>query len=127
MYPGRLSEHFERWEFACPCGCGKDTVDAELIKVLEDLRARLGGHKITVSSGCRCVLWNATKEVGGSVGSKHIVGKAADIVVENVSADIVADCMDDKYPGRYGIGRYDWGTHIDVRVVEARWDKRNYG
>ena len=39
---GDLSENFSRHEFACKCGCGNDTVDAELIRVLQSVRARFG-------------------------------------------------------------------------------------
>jgi len=116
-----LSEHFERWEFACRCGCGLDTVDAELIAVLEDLRACLRGRPITITSGCRCLVHNLQE--GGSPDSEHTRGKAADIRIDGVPASTVADCLEDKYPGRYGIGRYDWGTHIDVREGCARWNK----
>ena len=32
------SKYFSRSEFACRCGCGFDTVDAELLQILEKLR-----------------------------------------------------------------------------------------
>ena len=116
---GDLSEHFNRSEFSCKCGCGQDTVDAELIRVLEDLRQSLRGA-IMINSGCRCERHNASE--GGSPGSQHIRGKAADIVVSGVDADTVAECLEDKYPGKYGIGRYPGRTHIDVRSgPPARW------
>ena len=37
----QLSAHFNREEFECTCHCGMDTVDAELIDVLEDIRFKL--------------------------------------------------------------------------------------
>ncbi len=116
---GQLSEHFLRGEFACRCGCGFDTVDAELVWVLEDLRAAFAGREVVINSGCRCESYN--RIVRGAADSQHIHGKAADIVVKWVDAATVADCLEDKYPGRYGIGRYHNWTHIDVRKEAARW------
>jgi len=117
---GDLSDNFSRHEFKCRCGCGFDTVDAELIKVLEKLRLILGGPRIVISSGCRCQKHNA--EIGGSPNSQHLKGKAADIKVERVHPDMVADCLGDSIPDKYGIGRYIDRTHIDVRSTKARWD-----
>jgi uncharacterized protein YcbK (DUF882 family) len=122
MEIGQLSENFWRSEFACPDGCGFNTVDAELIVVLEHLRLVLRNHPITITSGCRCQQHN--HDVGGADGSEHMNGKAADIVVVGIHADQVADCLEDLYPDRYGIGRYDGRTHIDVRSSKARWDYR---
>lgn len=119
---GDLSKNFSRAEFACRCGCGCDTVDAELIRVLEDLRRCLFSHPITITSGCRCPKHNM--EVGGEIDSQHMKGKAADIVVEDMPPEMVAECLEDKYPGKYGIGRYPTWTHIDVRSgPPKRWPK----
>ncbi len=116
---GQLSAHFHRSEFECRCGCGFATVDAELIRVLEDLRTAFRGRPVTINSGCRCSDHN--RAVGGHLLSQHIWGKAADIVVQCIDAATVADCLEDKYPDRYGIGRYNTWTHIDVRETRARW------
>ncbi|WP_319525690.1 D-Ala-D-Ala carboxypeptidase family metallohydrolase [uncultured Desulfosarcina sp.] len=122
MKVGQLSEHFFRHEFACKCGCGFDTVDAELIRVLEDLRTEFGDRKIKINSGCRCEAHNQAE--GGSSGSMHLQGKATDFRVDGVDADAVADFLENLYPNCYGIGRYNGRTHIDVRLHKARWDKR---
>ena len=114
----RLSSHFYRKEFACKCGCGGDTVDVELLRVLDQLRMRWMAPVI-ITSGYRCAAHNA--KVGGAPDSQHLVGKAADIAVRGISAETIADYLDDQYPGRYGIGRYPTWTHIDVREREARW------
>lgn len=122
---GDLSKNFSRDEFKCQCkdNCGFDTVDAELIAVLEKLRLALRNHQIKITSGCRCIHHN--REVKGSINSYHMSGKAADIVVDGIDADDVADCLEDLYPDRYGIGRYQGRTHIDVRsTTRARWDYR---
>ncbi|MGR7921927.1 D-Ala-D-Ala carboxypeptidase family metallohydrolase [Zobellella denitrificans] len=111
--------HFQRREFACKCGCGFDAVDAELLGVLEQLRADLGGHAVTITSACRCDSHN--RKVGGARNSVHRLGKAADIQVRGIAPARVADYLERTYPGRYGIGRYATFTHIDVREQAARW------
>ena len=125
---GNLSEHFDRSEFACHCGCGFDTPDPVLIEALEALRGLLGGVPIHVSSGCRCEARNA--KVGGaprtdeSPGSQHMYGKAADIAVDGVKADDVAKMAEQvKEFADGGIGRYATFTHVDVRGKKARWGK----
>ena len=116
---GDLSPHFNRQEFSCRCGCQTDTVDAELIMVLESLRERVG--PISINSGNRCPSHNASE--GGSTGSQHLVGKAADIVAHSATSSVVAEILIDQYPGKYGIGRYNGRTHIDVRSgPAARWN-----
>ena len=76
-------KHFKKSEFTCKCGCGMNNISIELVKVLEDIRNHFG-QPCTVTSGCRCASHN--KKVGGVQGSRHVVGKAADIYVKGVSA-----------------------------------------
>lgn len=116
---GDLSEHFDRKEFACQCGCGQDTVDYELIRVLEALRSRTG--PIIVTSGNRCVKHNM--DVGGALNSFHVISKAADIVVKGNTPLEIYHYLDERYPDRYGIGVYSGWVHIDVREKKARWDE----
>lgn len=118
---GDISEHFNRSEFACHCDCGLDTVDVELITVLETLRDYFNAPVI-INSGIRCREHNAA--VGGSQKSRHLIGKAADFVIDGIVADEVATALEKMYHTKYGIGRYDGRTHIDVRALKARWDKR---
>jgi uncharacterized protein YcbK (DUF882 family) len=125
---GYLTDNFNRSEFACPDECGFDTVDAELITVLENLRSALRNRPITITSGCRCFSHNEhvqlqanPKYIPGTSNSIHMDGKAADIKVEGVSPGTVADCLEMLYPGKYGIGRYKSWTHIDIRTTQARW------
>lgn len=123
MTQGQLSEHFDRAEFACHCGkCNQSTADAELIRVLENVRGLLGGRPVTILSGHRCLFHN--QAVGGARNSYHLLGKAADIMIAGVSANTVADCLEDVYHEMYGIIRYNDFTHIDVRDGVYREDKR---
>ena len=113
-----ISPHFKREEFACNDECGFDTVDVELVEVVEDVRAHFG-KPVTVNSGCRCQIHNAF--VGGEDHSKHLLGIASDIVVKDVSPSDVYVYLNRKYPHTYGIGHYETFTHIDVRSNRARW------
>lgn len=110
--------YFQREEFECPCGCGFDTVDYELVRVLDDIRAYFN-KPVTINSGCRCTSRNHS--VGGSTKSQHLYGKAADIAIKDIEAEIVYDYLNAKYPDTYGIGRYSTWTHIDVRYEKGRW------
>lgn len=112
---------FRRREFECKCGCGFNTVDFELSEVMDDVREHFG-EEVTITSGCRCKKHN--KAEGGEDDSTHLIGQACDFRVKNVHADIVADYLEKKYPNKFGIGRYNGRTHIDVRLSKARWDKR---
>lgn len=114
----KLSNHFSRAEFACKCGCGFNTVDAELITILEDLREQFK-RPVRINSACRCEKYNA--RVGGAKNSQHLTGKAADITVDDISPMGVYSYLIGKYPERFGIGRYKTFTHTDSRSNKARW------
>lgn len=114
----KLSANFSREEFACKCGCGFDHISLELVEVLQDVRNHFG-KPIKVTSACRCEEHNY--RVGGAKKSKHLLGIAADIVVKGVSPDEVVGYLTETYPTRYGVGKYNSFTHIDVRDKKARW------
>jgi len=114
---GDLSKNFSRSEFACKCGCGFNTVDSELIRILQSFRDKIG-EPITISSGCRCPIYNAF--ILGSENSQHMKGRAADIVTGNPIGD--QQYFLKEYSKKYGIGVYDTFTHIDTRSgPKARW------
>ena len=123
---GDLSRSFSRHEFRCKCrrDCGCDTVDAELIHVLQALRDYYQA-RVTINSGHRCEDHNTA--VGGapatasSNGSMHLYGRAADFVVDGVRPQEVQAYLQMKYPDRFGLGMYQTWTHIDTREGPARW------
>lgn len=116
----KLSKNFSRAEFKCHCGkCDYDTVDAELVSVLQSLREYFKSP-IKITSGNRCPEHNAS--IGGSKNSYHIRGRAADIRIEGVEPVIVQDYLKSVYSGKYGIGSYAIFTHIDTRTKKGRWD-----
>lgn len=140
---GNISLRLSRHEFACHCGCGFMAVDVELVDVLEDvadhfhLKTMADRCYIHINCGCRCVEHNekVQKQViknykPYSSKSKHVFGMAADFhltlrfhngIIEKVNPGEVNDYLEDKYPYKYGIGRYSTFTHIDVRPEKARW------
>ncbi len=116
----KLSKNFSREEFKCRCGnCDYDTVDAELVIVLQQLRDHFLSP-ITITSGNRCPTYNSG--VGGSKGSYHIRGRAADIQIKDVSPLIVQSYLKEAYPNKFGIGSYALFTHIDTRTKAGRWN-----
>jgi len=118
---GYLSPHFRESEFDCNhCNKHGETISDELIRVLEDVRARFG--PTVINSGVRCRQHNAN--VGGATNSRHLEGNAdaADIVCPDASVKIVREYLLNKYPNKYGIGKYDSFVHIDTRPGgPARW------
>ena len=113
-----LSKHFSREEFACKCGCGFATVDIDLLNTLEVVRNHFQSP-VTINSACRCDEHN--ENIGGSYGSKHKKGIAADIVVKGIEPSKVYSFLDGFAPNRFGLGKYDGFTHIDVRDMKSRW------
>lgn len=114
-----ISKYFERQEFECKCGCGFATVDFELLNILERLREYYG-KPIKINSGCRCKIYN--KSIGGSSGSRHMEGVAADIDILEIHPEEVQTKLGEWYPDAYGLGKYKTFTHIDSRTKKARWN-----
>lgn len=97
----------------------------ELAQNLQKLRDYLG-KSITINSGYRSPKHNL--KVGGSPSSQHLLGKAADIVVQGMSpieiAQIIENLIKKGVLKEGGIGIYDTFVHYDIRGKKARWDFR---
>lgn len=113
-----LSHFFNRKEFICNCGCSQDTIDYDLLLLLDSIRAYFD-LPVTINSGNRCVEYN--KKIGGSPNSQHLKSKAADIVVKGINPQLVYKYLNETFPDHYGIGNYKTFTHFDVRSTKARW------
>lgn len=125
----KIGNYFEDYEFACKCNRhnvvdGKNVldhvIDKRLVDVLDKIRERVG-RPVYIESGYRCEDHN--REVGGVPNSQHVLGTAADITVDNISIDELADIA--KECGADGVGRY-YGlqfVHIDVRGYDAEWEQ----
>lgn len=69
---GDLTNHFSKYEFACPC-CGKCEMDLDFLLRLENVRIELGvPFRPVKGGGYRCVNYN------GSETGAHVEGKAID-------------------------------------------------
>ncbi len=113
----QLSTHFNEDEFRCKDGTLKGP-DPKLITKLEALRG-LVDKPVHVSSGYRSPAYN--KKVGGAPKSQHLLGTAADIRVDGMSVNQLADICETL--GFGGIGRYPKKgfVHVDTRKGKARW------
>lgn len=116
-----ISKNFRVREFACKDGSDPIFIDDELVTVLQQIRDHFG-KAVTITSAFRTANYNASKKVGGAKYSQHLYGKAADIKVSGVAANIVADFTETLMPSTGGIGRYSTFTHVDVRKVKSRWN-----
>jgi len=123
MTSNQISANFKRSEFACKCGCGFDTVDVQLLDIVQAVREHFG-EPFDINSGCRCKAHNAT--VGGGSRSQHLLGRAADIDASSgtLNPDRVAEWVMENFP-HISVGRYNTFTHVDSRTNDpAFWDER---
>jgi uncharacterized protein YcbK (DUF882 family) len=119
----RLSANFELSEFACKC-CGAVIVSSDLYDLVGRLQAVRNwiGRPVRVTSGYRCREHDARVGTSSNPGAgPHTQGIAADIVVDGMSADDLAEvCMTAGLSG-VGVYRKKGFVHVDVRSVPAVW------
>ena len=128
----KITKNFSKSEFECNCGCEmpEDVFEniKELAVNLQYIREYLN-EPIKLTNAYRCVEHNKSKAVGGAKNSQHILGKAADIQIQtltpNIVADLIEDFIDKKYIAEGAVGRYHSFTHYDIRGTKARWNKTN--
>lgn len=105
----KMTEHFSERELACS-HCGRIYIHTGLVNKLQELRNETG-RLITITSGYRCPVHNMN--IGGAKQSRHMLGQAADIVIQGMTPDQVAHVAE--HIGFGGIGVYKSGfTHVDV-------------
>lgn len=128
---GDMSAHFDRKEFMCECGCGRNDISADLVNKLESVfdylaRTPTGCKKCIITSGIRCPSYSP--KVKGFSNDAHTKSIAADCVFyqsdntpykpETVAA--VAEKL-----GFSGIGLMNGAVHLDIRneknYVNAHW------
>lgn len=120
-----LSRSFRAKEFACKDGTDPLFVDSELVQVLQAIRDHFGAP-VVITSGYRTAAHN--RAVGGSKSSQHLLGRAADIQVQDTDPLAVAAYVESLMPGWGGVGRYPvkagrakgW-VHVDTRPNKSRW------
>ena len=125
----KITAHFSKEEFECNDGSEMPLqVFNNVIEVAENLeviRAHFNSP-VTINSAYRSPVYN--RSVGGAATSQHLSGRAADIVIDGVSPNEVADAIEflieTGMMKEGGLGRYDTFTHYDIRGEKARWDYR---
>lgn len=118
----KISEHFGVWEFKCKDNSRVIVLDKALVELLEIIRSHYN-KPLHINSAYRTVQYNA-KLKNSSPKSQHILGKAADIWLNDVSPKQLYSWLDSSYPNSLGIGLYDTFVHVDVREGKSRWDYR---
>lgn len=114
-----ISKNFRVREFRCQDGSDVVFIESDLVDILQKIRDHFG-KAVTITSAFRTASHN--KKVGGATYSQHLYGKAADIKVSGVAANVVADFVETLMPNTGGIGRYSTFTHVDVRSTKSRWN-----
>ena len=109
-------KYFKKEEFTCKCGCGLNNIQLKVVQVADEIREHFGKPAI-VTSGTRCVKHN--KEVGGVVNSRHLVGKAIDLYIEDVDGGTLVNytkqlVAQGKLRYTYRISANGNAVHIDI-------------
>lgn len=123
----KITEHFDSLEFAhkalgsIPSSEYPQIWIADrllpLCQQLEIIREELGGNPITILSGYRSPEFNTA--IHGAKSSQHLEGRAADIIVKNISPKNlhkkILQLSRDNIVKIGGLGEYPRFTHIDIR------------
>jgi len=109
-------KNFKDSEFACKCGCKSNKQLLSSKMIAQNVRSHFG-RPTTVNSGTRCAKHN--KACGGVANSRHLLGKATDLVVANVSGTTLLAYT--KGLVASGLARYTYrisptgnAVHIDI-------------
>lgn len=91
----------------------------KLAATLDEIRYHFNNRPVTITSAYRPPAVNA--RVGGVRGSRHILGDAADIVVEGIAPREVYRRLDSWYGSRGGLGNGASFSHLDLRGYKSRF------
>jgi len=122
MTPTGPSLHLSWAELGCKDGTPypsiwRRTRAVALALEFEAFRHLCGDRPLEILSGFRTSEWN--RRVGGAGNSQHVQGRALDILkpgnftLEQFWNLAHAHAMDRS--GVFGLGRYPWGVHLDIR------------
>lgn len=108
--------YFTEKELTCRCGCGFLRIDEDFL-IRMTLARHLAGFPFPITSWCRCEDHN--EAVGGTLGSSHLFGFAADIfVIRQTLRYKIIDALHQAGLWRIGIGA-DF-VHVDYDPNKAR-------
>ena len=122
-----MTKNFSKEEFDCNDGSEMPiNIYHNMVKVanqLQILRNYLG-KPIQINSAWRSEEYNAS--IGGVKNSQHIMARAADIVVRDLTSTEVYNTIEELIEKgeilQGGLGLYDTFVHYDIRGERARWD-----
>jgi len=112
----KIAENFYLREFECRDGSHQVMLHSELLRRLQQLRTLLD-RPVIITSGYRNPEHN--RRVGGAPHSYHLRGMAADITVQGIEPQVLAEAAEKC--GFRGIGIYEAFLHVDTRAQAARW------
>lgn len=112
-----VGKHFKVKEFACKDGSQVVFIDDYLVSILDILRNQIG-KPVHINSGYRTPTRN--KAIGGAKYSYHMRGMAADIRVNDMSAEEIANKLNKIVPAECGIIVYSTWVHFDTRTKKYR-------
>ena len=123
----KLSTNFKASEFRCKCSnpeCSSTLIDPVLVDILQNIRDHFG-VSVNITSGHRCSKHN--KAVGGSSGSHHLKGMAADITVTGVEPVEVARYAESIGVKRIGLYDMEYGyfVHIGSGTTKDFWHNKS--
>lgn len=125
----KLTDNFSRWEFECKDGSEMpDYVVFNVYKLAVALQTIRGciGYPISITNAYRSLEHN--RSIGSKDTSQHILGKAADLQVEEMSVldlyETIETLIDWGHIPEGGLGIYNTFVHYDIRGTKARWDNR---
>ncbi len=122
----KLTENFSLHEFRCKDGTDVPEDLMENVKELAENLQVLGEYiqkPITVISGYRSPKYN--KKIGGARRSQHMLAKAGDLIVKDMTPDevkaAIVHLIKEGKMKKGGVGLYTHFTHYDVRGFNRRW------
>lgn len=108
--------YFQRSEFACRCGCGRNEIPDDFIHDMDDLREACG-FPLVINSGWRCE--NHPKELAKDRPGQHNRA-AAD--VRAVNGHQLYIIQENAYAlGFRGVAAGKGFVHIDTRSTKTSW------
>lgn len=103
--------NFTQSEFTCPCGCGRNNISHDLVRVCQRLRDHFDAP-LEPSSGLRCPEHNA--KVGGVPNSKHLSGRAVDFRIRGRTAAQVLPLAQAQGEIRYAYAIDEQFVHMEM-------------
>lgn len=120
----KLTPHFRVREFRCKDGSDEILIDEKLPRLLEQIRV-FAENTVTITSAYRSEAYNV--KIGGSRGSYHVKGQAADIITSGRTPAEIAKFA--QAIGAGGVGLYTKKNfvHVDTRASKYYWKNTGSG